>query len=288
MTAIAVTVLGAMVSVRLALVARRAPATDRARRLRARRPLPIPPWLRAWLTAALARADVDLAPDDALRLWLLGTVVLTGLGAALTTIAALPFALVGLVGGPAALWWSRHRGDARALAALPAALDRVAAGLRAGTTVGESLHELAGVPGPLGPDLRRLDARRALGVGLADALGGWARERPVGGVRAVTGALALAIDVGGACSIALEGLGESLRARDAAVKEARALSAQARVSAVVVGSAPLAYLAFASAADPASLDLLLRTGPGRACLVAGLVLEALGAWWMHVLLRGEP
>jgi tight adherence protein B len=287
-TAIAGTVVAALVSVRLAQVARRAPVADRARRLRPRRPLAVPRWLRERLTAALARADVDLAPDDALRLWLLGTIVLAGLGAALTTIAAVPFALVGLAGGPLALWWARHRGDARALAALPGALDRVAAGLRAGTTVGESLHELAGAPGPLGPDLRRLDARRALGVGLADALGGWARERPVGGVRAVTGALALAIDVGGACSVALEGLGESLRARDAAVKEASALSAQARISAVVVGSAPLAYLGFASVADPASLDLLLTTGPGRACLLAGLVLEALGAWWMHVLLRGEP
>jgi tight adherence protein B len=248
----------------------------------------MPAPLRDRLAVALARADVDLAPDDAVRLWLLAVVVLAGLGAALTTVAAIPFAIAGLAGGPAALWWCRNRGDARAAAALPATLDRVAAGLRAGTTVGESLHELAGAPGPLRPDLRRIDARRALGVGLTDALQGWARERPAPGVRAVTGALALAVDVGGACAVALEGLGESLRARDAAVKEARALSAQARVSAMVVGGAPLAYLAFASAADPASLDLLLTTGAGRACLVAGLVLEALGAWWMHVLLRGEP
>jgi tight adherence protein B len=288
MTAVAVALLGTLASIRLALGARRAPVADRARRLRARRSLPIPRAVRRRLTAALARADVDLAPDDAVRLWLLATVVLAGLGAALTTVAAVPFGLAGLAGGPAALWWCRNRGDARAAAALPGALDRVAAGLRAGTTVGESLHELAGAAGPLGPDLRRLDARRSLGVGLADALDGWARERPLPGVRAVTGALALAIDVGGACSVALEGLGESLRAREAATKEARALSAQARVSALVVGSAPLAYLAFASAADPASLDRLLTTGPGRACLVAGLVLEALGAWWMHVLLRGEP
>jgi tight adherence protein B len=287
-TAIAVTLLGALVSVRLALVAGRAPVADRARRLRARRRLRMPPAFRDRLTAALARADVDLAPDDAMRLWLLATIVLAGLGAVLTTVAALPFALAGLAGGPAALWWSRHRGDARAAAALPGALDRVAAGLRAGTTVGESLHALGAGPGPLGPDLRRLDARRSLGVGLSDALSAWARERPVAGVRAVTGALALAIEVGGACALALEGLGESLRARDAATKEARALSAQARVSAVVVGSAPLAYLAFASAADPGSLDLLLGTGAGRTCLVAGLVLEGLGAWWMHVLLRGEP
>jgi tight adherence protein B len=288
MSALVVMLLGTVAGVRLALAARRAPVAERLRRLRTRRRLPIPAPLHERLAAALGRADVDLTPDDAVRLWLLATVVLAGLGGALTTVAAVPFALAGLAGGPAALWWCRNRGDARAAAALPGTLDRVAAGLRAGTTVGESLHELAGAAGPLGPDLRRLDARRALGVGLTDALRGWARERPASGVRAVTGALALAVEVGGACAAALEGLGESLRARDAAVKEARALSAQARVSAIVVGCAPLAYLVFASAADPASLDLLLTTGSGRACLVAGLVLEALGAWWMHVLLRGEP
>ncbi len=288
MTAAFVTLFGAFAGIRLAVAARRAPLADRVRRLRPRRRVPLPASVRERLGAALGRADVDLAPDDAVRLWLLATAVLAGLGAALTTVAAVPFALAGLAGGPAALWWSRHRGDARAAAALPGALDRVAAGLRSGTTVGESLRELAHTPGPLAPDLRRLDARRALGVGLGDALAGWARERPVPGVRSVTGALALAVEVGGSCAVALEGLGESLRARDAAVQEARALSAQARVSAVVVGGAPLAYLAFASAADPASLDLLLTTTAGRVCLIAGLVLEALGAWWMQVLLRGGP
>jgi Flp pilus assembly protein TadB len=57
---------------------------------------------------------------------------------------------------------------------------------------------------------------------------------------------------------------------------------------MVVGAAPLAYLLFVSVADPGSLDLLLATTPGRVCLVAGLVLEALGALWMRALLRGEP
>ena len=101
-------------------------------------------------------------------------------------------------------------------------------------------------------------------------------ERPLPGVQAVSGALALAISVGGACAVALEGLGESLRAREATMREAHALSAQARISAFVVGGAPVAYLVFVSLADPGSLDVLLSTNAGRLCLLVGLALE--GAW----------
>jgi tight adherence protein B len=167
-------------------------------------------------------------------------------------------------------------------------LDRVSAGLRAGSTVGESLRELADGSGPLAPDLRRLDARSHLGVGLGDALAQWSRERPLPGVQAVSGALALALSVGGACAIALEGLGESLRTREATLREAHALSAQARLSAIVVGGAPIAYLGFVSLADPGSLDVLLSTNAGRVCLIVGLALEGLAALWMRALLRREP
>jgi tight adherence protein B len=101
----------------------------------------------------------------------------------------------------------------------------------------------------------------------------------------VGGALALAVTVGGASASALEGLGESLRTRDATIREARALSAQARLSAWVVGAAPVAYLGFVGLADPGAVDTLLTTTAGRACLVAGLVLEGLAALWMRALLR---
>jgi tight adherence protein B len=169
--------------------------------------------------------------------------------------------------------------------ALPGALDRVAAGLRAGATVRDGFAGLADVPGPLAPDLARLDARSRLGVSLADALAEWTRERPVPAVKAVGGALALAVSVGGPSAGALEGLGESLRARDATVKEARALTAQTRLSAWVVGAAPVIYLGFVSVADPGSVDTLVGTGAGRVCLVLGLGLEALAALWMRALLR---
>jgi tight adherence protein B len=71
------------------------------------------------------------------------------------------------------------------------------------------------------------------------------------------------------------------------MREAHALSAQARISAFVVGGAPVAYLVFVSLADPGSLNVLLTTTAGQACLTVGLLLEGLAALWMRALLGRE-
>jgi tight adherence protein B len=106
-------------------------------------------------------------------------------------------------------------------------------------------------------------------------------------VRAACGALSVAASVGGPAAGAIDGLAGSLRDRLGAIAEARALSSQARVSAIVVGAAPLAYLAFSAVADPKSLSLLVETGAGRVCLVLGLVFEVLGVVLMQRIVRSE-
>ena len=164
----------------------------------------------------------------------------------------MPAVLGAVAGGPAVLALRAGHADRRARAALPGLLDHVVAQIRAGGTVSEALHTLSDRPGVLAPDLRRMSARLQLGAPLGDVLRAWADERPVSGVRAAAGALTLVTTVGGSAAGPLEGLAASLRADDAAAGEARALSAQARVSATVVGIAPLGYLAFSTMADPAS------------------------------------
>jgi len=72
-----------------------------------------------------------------------------------------------------------------------------------------------------------------------------------------------------------------------ALAEARALSSQARLSALVVGGAPVAYLIFSAVVDPSSVDVLLATDAGRVCLVLGLGCEALAALWMRRILGRE-
>ena len=104
-------------------------------------------------------------------------------------------------------------------------------------------------------------------------------------MRSAAGAMAMVTSIGGSAAGPLEGLAASLRTDESAAGEARALSAQARVSAAVVGLAPLAYLAFSAMADPASARVLVATTAGRICLGVGLVLEGLAALWMRALVR---
>ena len=94
--------------------------------------------------------------------------------------------------------------------------------------------------------------------------------------------------MGGRAADALDRLASSLRDRLDAVAEAQALSTQARLSAIVVGAAPLGYLVFASLVDARSVTALVGTGVGRVCLVVGVALEALAAVWMRRIVGSEP
>ena len=275
---------GVVLSRALAQAARRA---DPGRRVRGLVDAPrwrVPERPRAWLERALADAALGTEPESACELAGMAVV-----GAAMLTFAVSPGLVVVIVpltvaAGPVGLRIARGRAERRFVAALPAGVEQVSAALRGGATVAESLAALSDGEGPLAFDLARVGARTTLGIGLADALAAWPEERPLPGVRAVAGALAVASTVGGRAADALDGLAASLRERLGAIAEARALSAQSRLSALVVGGAPIGYLAFSAAVDPSSVDALLTTGVGRVCLVAGIVCEVLAALWMRRIL----
>ena len=179
----------------------------------------------------------------------------------------------------------RHRSDRRLLAALPDALDRLAADLRSGGSLLAALEALAAGQDPLAADLGDICDRVAAGHPLADALAAWPDQRPLPAVAAVAAALEVAASVGGRSATALEGLAAGLRDRHDTQREAAALSAQARVSALVVGLAPVGSLGFSVLADRRVPAALVGTGPGRICLAAGIGLDALAFVWMHRVLR---
>lgn len=264
--------------------ARRSAGGSRARNLSGRRRWSLPGPLRGRLQRALAAAAIDITPEVAVEL-AATTVAATTMVTLAVAPALVPVVLPAtLLAGPVALRLARGRAQLRFVEALPGALEQVAAALRGGAALEEALAVLDRTP--LADDVRRVRARAELGLGLADALAGWPTDRPLPEVRAVAGALAVAATVGGRAADSLDGLAASLRERLGALAEARALSTQARLSAVVVGGAPIAYLAFSAVVDPASVDLLVGTDTGRICLVLGLGCEALAVLWMRRILRG--
>jgi tight adherence protein B len=272
----------------LARHARRAEATDRARALGRRRPTRLPRIAQARLEAALIAADVEPDASAALQVWLLAALAAGCLAAGLDLVFAPAAIAAALVGGPLVLYTARHRGARRRAADLPVALERVASELRTGGTVAGALDALGRGDGPLTEEFARINRRRALGAPLDAALDAWATECSEPGVSSAAGALAVAATTGGRAADALDGLASSLRDRSEIAAEGRALSAQARLSAVVVGTLPVAYLAASAVFDARQVRLLTGTTFGLFCLFVGLTLEVLAAFWIRALLRQDP
>ena len=279
---------GALCSATLGRSAARVPVRERAGRLGVASSRRLPERPRRWLVRHLEDAGVAVEPEAACELALAGSAAVGLLAFAVAPALSVPAAAATLAAGPVALRLCRERAARRYAAALPSVLEQVAADLRAGGTVASALTTVVDAGGPLANDLRRVRARTDLGVALTDALTAWPADRPVDGVRAAAGALSLASGMGGRAADAIDGLARSLRDRLGAAAEAGALSAQARLSAVIVGAAPIAYLVFSTAVDPSSTATLVTTAPGRVCLALGLGCELLGAWWMQRIVRRLP
>ncbi len=284
---VVVALVGVLAFASLVRAARRADAGGRVRPLVARARRTLPPRIRVPLQRALRDADVQLDPESAVEWWLASALALAVLSSAFAPGLVVPALLCALVAGPVALRLARTRRERRFAIALPAALELVAAELRGGGTVTGAIDRLAAGDGPIADDLRRVHVRTGLGLAFGAALEVWPTEHDAPGVRAAAGALAVAASLGGRSAEAIDGLATSLRHRVDALAEAHALSAQARLSAIVVGAAPIAYLCFSGLVDPDAVGALVATGVGRVCLVVGLALEVFAALWIRRIVRSE-
>jgi tight adherence protein B len=246
----------------------------------------IPGLLERRVGAALDAAALDVSVEHAIEYWAIGVVVVAILGAAVGGAAgAVAGAMLAGAGAPIGLAAARGRRARLIGASVPITIDGIASELRAGGTIATAVRGIARSDGVLAPDFARIDARLLLGAPIAEAFRSWARERDAPGVDVAAGALAMCATVGGRAADALDGVASSLRDRGAVVAEARALSAQARMSALVVGGTPFLYVGWSALADRQALHALLGTPTGRACVALGVGLEALGAWWMRRILR---
>jgi len=281
-----VAVLGGSLATWFARAAHRYAVSDRLRSAGARPARRVPAWLDQRIERAVDAAALDVRTEQAISTWLWAVTVaaVLGLGVGGPQMAFGSAAVV--AGGLPVAVLSMHERRARQIAvAVPETLERVASELRSGGTIATAVGAVASADGPLAPDMARIDARVRLGASMAEALGAWSAERAVAGVDASAGALAMCASVGGRSADALDGLATSLRDRLSVAAEAHALSAQARMSAMVVGGVPVAYIAWSAMVDPHALHVLTGTLFGRICLLLGLTLEVLGGWWMRAIVR---
>jgi len=169
-------------------------------------------------------------------------------------------------------------------AALPGLVEAIASALASGLSLPQAFAEVApALPRPLADPTRRVAAALTLGARLDDALGAYRSVLPSEDVAPLAIVLGSFARAGGRVSRSLGRIATLLRGRLALEEEQRALTAQGRVSAMVlVLLAPLGALFF-SLAMPTYLPLLF--GRGRLLLLIAVALEVIAALWLRRLLR---
>ena len=176
----------------------------------------------------------------------------------------------------------RERGGAGSGDSTLQTLELLARALRAGASLRTAVETVAAdFPEA---ELAAVVARVRRGQDMAEAIHIWA----CGSVerQAVAALLVLGHKSGAAMASSLDKAAASIRQRRALSDEIRALTAQTRISGIVVAVAPVGFGAVIALADREVLGVLFTTPVGLMSLILGVTLELLGVWWMSRLARG--
>jgi Flp pilus assembly protein TadB len=155
-----------------------------------------------------------------------------------------------------------------------ALLDAIAAGVRAGHSLPESFTSACHRTPPRGSALSvSTELHQLPSLVAAD---------PDEAVALQT--LSVALLLGGPTAVVLQSGATLLRERASVRAEAAAHAAQARLSARVLTAVPLLFATWGAVASPSFRQALL--GPlGAGAAMAGVVLNAVGWWWMRRIVR---
>lgn len=230
------------------------------------------------LEKALLRGAIELTPAEFCLLSLVT--------AAVGTVAGLLFERPALVlscaaaGGAIPSLWLRRR-VARRIASferqLPDALTMIAGALRVGQSFLQAADTVSReVPAPLGPELSRLVQETRVNVPLEDALRRLSARVGSLDLDLVVAAVSVQREAGGNLAQVIDRVGETIRDRLRLRGEVRTLTAQGRLSGIIVGSLPLVLGALIWWLSPEYLEILVTSGLGQLMLGAAALLAVIG------------
>ena len=201
------------------------------------------------------------------------TLILTGsLGVAI---------VVALLGATTPLTWLTVRARRRTRAfdqQLPDILSTFASTLKAGHTVSHAMQTIVeSGDEPAATEFSRALAETGVGRPLDDALAAMAERVRSEEFRFVLNAVTIQREVGGNLAEILETVSKTVRQRHHFRDKIRGLTAMGRLSAVFLVALPFLTALGLTLLESSYLAPLFTTGLGRALLVAGLVMLAVGA-----------
>ncbi len=174
------------------------------------------------------------------------------------------------------------------LANFPEAIDTICRGLRSGLPITESIATVgAELPDPIGIEFRRISDGVRMGRSLDESMWEVAGRLDTPEFRFFIIALAIQRETGGNLAETLGNLADLLRKRRQLRLKIRAMSSEARASAIIIGSLPFLMFALLMAVNTEYMMIMLTDFRGKMLLAGGLTWLSLGVFCMKQMISFE-
>lgn len=169
---------------------------------------------------------------------------------------------------------------------LPEMLQQMSSTLRAGLSLPQVVTYIAkDLPQPMGEEMRRVAIEHRIGRGLSEAFYDLAERMDSEDLRWAVRAIDISQQTGGDLGLILRRLDSTIRERNHIKGHVRTLTAEGRVSAIVLTLLAPGLLFAISLTNPTFLDPLFTTLAGQLVLLSSAVMLIVGAIWLFRLAR---
>lgn len=169
---------------------------------------------------------------------------------------------------------------------VPDTLNMLAGGLRAGHSLLRSIDAAAEEnEAPMKEELNRVVTETRIGRDLGESLADVGTRTNNDDFRSITRAIEIHREVGGDLAHVLDNVGETIRDRNQIRGQVRALSAEGRMSAIVLMALPVVMFIGLTLFNPLYSRVFLTTVPGYLMIAVAIILLTLGGFWLSKLIK---
>ncbi len=238
--------------------------------------------------AKLERADMPLRAAEAIFFYgaMVGVVGLLSMVLTQSLVGTALFTGLAIMLPSAAVNFKAKRRLKKFNAQLPDMLSLLSGTLRAGYSLMQGVEAVSReVEDPIGYELRRVVTESRLGRPLEEALDAAAERMGSADFRWAVMAIGIQREVGGNLAELLMTVADTMVARERLRRDVDALTAEGKVSAMVLGFLPIGLGAAMWVINPEYIGVLFSERLGNIMLAGAGLLAGFGFWWMKKLIE---
>jgi len=236
----------------------------------------------------LERADLPLRAAEALFFYaaMVGVVGLLGLVLTRSLVGTLILTVLAALVPSAFVNFKAKRRLKKFNNQLPDMLTLLSGTLRAGYSLMQGVEAVSReVDDPIGYELRRVVTESRLGRPLEEALDAAAERMGSADFRWAVMAISIQREVGGNLAELLMTVADTMTQRERLRRDVDALTAEGKVSAMVLGFLPIGLGAAMWVINPEYIGVLISEKLGNFMLAGAVMLAGFGFWWMKKMIE---